>query len=223
MNKLSTQLALSTVGTIIASSIVYLGPAQAAAFKFYIDPENSSISGDLKGSLSFDQEKTNLTGVGFEQATLSQLPEAKFNFKFRSDVYIANGYLSKFNLSEPTFYFNSGNLVGININGFSDAVQLPSAFPKNYAGEFPVFFGSGNFSISGDYLIEQVAGNVDKLIIATDAKGRLIAVNNLGFEPYNFDGQGQVIFQAVPEPMTILGSATAIGFSLFFRRKPAKK
>ena len=38
-----------------------------------------------------------------------------------------------------------------------------------------------------------------------------------------FTAMGEVAFEAIPEPLTILGAGAAIGFGTAFKRKLAKK
>lgn len=91
-------------------------PVQAASFELRF---SGSLS-EAKGVLQFEQ--SNLTGRGKESATLSELDPFKrvlFDYNYQKFDFIFDGSNDITNINwtgEPIFYFDSGNLVGLDLD-----------------------------------------------------------------------------------------------------------
>jgi hypothetical protein len=75
------------------------------------------------------------------------------------------------------------------------------------------------FSVPGTLTIGQRYPFDMQLLVRVTKSGSYETVSNFGGEGRGFT----VNVEAVPEPVTIFGSATALGFAAFFKRKNSKK
>lgn len=201
---------------IVASAVGLIGltlnSAQAASFEFTLENANPDLP---PGTLSFDDSP--LTGIGMETVELSQLENANFFLQATAlpvfivpvDVIFAN--------NEATFSFNDGELTGI----FSES----SAFfeGSSSGGSAGVTIDvTYNFELQGDTYQQFVTGT--QSFSGFDAQtgeffDEIITFNN------ELEASGKIFFTtiepvaAIPEPVTVLGTATALGFGTFFKRK----
>lgn len=130
MTKMLKKLATATVGAAICLVAFKANPAQAAKFAFY---RNSSFL-PMFGHLFFDDATSGLTGIGREEVTLLN---GNLDFSLTATPYLfPYNYKSWTNsdfLTAPVFTFESGSLIGMNLN-------LP---PKTFNG---FYSGPGGFS-----------------------------------------------------------------------------
>ncbi|GET35467.1 PEP-CTERM sorting domain-containing protein [Microseira wollei] len=115
MTKIWQKLAAATAGAILSFAALEANPAQAAVFNFF-----SEGQGRLFGDLVFNDATSGLTGIGSEEASLSQL---KGIFGFSYEISSLPPNIPKLQwgepadiLSTPIFSFESGNLVGMNFD-----------------------------------------------------------------------------------------------------------
>ena len=113
MSKIWQKLTALTTGAFLSWLAIEANPAQAAVFHFF-----SEGQGRLFGDLVFNDATSGLTGIGTEEASLSQL-NAYFGFYFdTTSSLLSSRTLSWGNsdlLSTPVFRFESGSLVGVNL------------------------------------------------------------------------------------------------------------
>ncbi|HBE52822.1 MAG TPA: hypothetical protein DDW76_29705 [Cyanobacteria bacterium UBA11369] len=116
MSKILQKLTALTTGAILSLLAIEANPAQAAEFYF-----SSEGQARLIGGVSFNDATSGLTGIGREQASLSQLNGnfGIYGFYFETIstlpfVGILSWSTSDI-LSSPVFTFESGSLVGVNL------------------------------------------------------------------------------------------------------------
>ncbi|GET35466.1 PEP-CTERM sorting domain-containing protein [Microseira wollei] len=113
MSKIWQKLTALTTGAFLSWLAIEANPAQAALFHFF-----SEGQGRLFGDLYFNDATSGLTGIGTEEASLSQL-NATFGFYFETNSTLPYGRTLSWGnpdlLSSPVFSFESGSLVGVNL------------------------------------------------------------------------------------------------------------
>jgi hypothetical protein len=134
---------------------------------------------------------------------------------------VLSGRLQGIYGSEPAFGGNVGSFtsdVVASVNaGFASWNSSPRRILSNVPGPRPI-----NEPVSGEGILtigERYQLNMRLEVFAETAMGY-----SQPFSNFSGDGQGFTVnVQAVPEPLTILGSATGLGFAAFFKRKHSKK
>ncbi|GET35468.1 PEP-CTERM sorting domain-containing protein [Microseira wollei] len=118
MTKILQKLAAATAGTILSFAAIEANPAQAALFNFSFD-RSGSFSSYGQGFLYFNDATSGLTGIGREEASLSQL-NGSFFFEYVNQRSLVVPQLVNFTssnlLAPPVFTFESGSLIGMNLN-----------------------------------------------------------------------------------------------------------
>lgn len=203
-------------------------PVQAAEFsEFIFTFGNVDNVGDgyLDGYLSFTN--SNLTGRGLEFATLSQLPNnTEYQIKYMTSFRISpeGSKLISLNtsaFSEPTFNFLNGELIGISTEGSNGGFQ-----DGRIAGDLVgVIDANSVVSVQDTFFTASLIGTQSLFRIVRDEDGNE-SLELISTGPY-FAGlpSGEIMFdttdpiEPIPEPLTILGTATALGFGAFFKRK----
>jgi hypothetical protein len=132
MSKIWQKLTALTTGAFLSWLAIEANPAQAAVFHFF-----SEGNGRLFGDLVFNDATSGLTGIGTEEASLSQL-QGNFLFQFETFTGFGPPRFDPWDvddlLSPPIFSFESGNLIGINLNlapKFSGAALSPFQFSSS--------------------------------------------------------------------------------------------
>lgn len=238
---------LSKVGALsvlaLYTAFVEFKPAQAAQFGFDF---GDSYNGGT-GSLYFDTSP--LKGVGTESISLSELAQGGsliyFGYSYNgynplSDgVDIYNAYVTiNSSLDDPTFTFESGNLVGIELldagsAGISGGTGKYGPPYYSSTGTLGLSFKGNTYETLLDYhttVIDLVSvpiydddGNLinvvlqEKVIDEFDISSHPFTSGNINFTTIH------PIVGVVPEPFTILGVGTALGFGSFFKRELRKK
>ncbi len=121
MAKIWQKLTALTTGAFLSLLALKANPAQAAVFNFSFI--GSGVAGSNRsfgsGFLSFNDATSGLTGIGREEASLSQL-QGNFLFQFETFTGFRPPRFDPWDvddlLSPPIFSFESGNLIGINLN-----------------------------------------------------------------------------------------------------------
>ena len=117
MAKIWQKLTAVTTGAVLSLFALKANPAQAAQFYFF-----SEGPGRLIGGVSFNDETSGLTGIGSEEASLSQLNGnfGIYGFYFETNSFLSYGTLLGWStsdlISSPVFSFESGSLVGVNLS-----------------------------------------------------------------------------------------------------------
>ncbi len=216
MKNIYQKLAVATAGV----SVVVLGiggtiePSQAAAFTFAFSSNQDS--------LFFDENESNLTGVGLETATLSQLPDASFSFSYTSGLPLGGGgpqTASGFRLSNPTFEFNNGNLIGID-GSSSVSIDVSDTRPTSPSRTV----GTATLSLTG----ARFAESLDALSTGFNQLGQIISQRQIDIT-YN---TGNISFQtlapvvrrvSVPESSSPLAFSAVLLTGLVLKRQLKKQ
>lgn len=217
LKKSIKNLGLAFASVALSWTFIKIEPVQAASFRM-------SFSGGLseaEGYLEF--EKSNLKGIGLESITLSELyifneGEVSFDYSYSLFDTIFDDTTPVFWTGEPKFYFDSGNLVGMDLD--SD----PANYRVGDCRHFPctIFTGTVRYSVRGNVSQEFWTGRIDSYFedddpfipdsyFITDEVFNAGRVNFTTIEPV----EGAII----PEPLTLLGVTTATSFGAFFKRK----
>ncbi|MEQ8996117.1 MAG: PEP-CTERM sorting domain-containing protein [Coleofasciculus sp. B1-GNL1-01] len=227
MTNIYQKLALATAGTALGLAAVGVHPAQASKITF--DELNSGVS-----SFSFDGD-----GNGINDIVFSTTDSAGFNTvgpgSFMS--YIQEPGLEGTTLLDvdlrADFLFGAEDYLtfGFALDDFFESSDTWAALE--------VYDSDGNL-LASDFEFGQYTspdgisqGNFPEGIIETSFTGvasyALFDFNNdnSGGQRYiidNFEGVfGDTEVSSVPEPLTILGSATALGFGALFKRQQSRK
>jgi hypothetical protein len=209
---LNFSLSLATSSLLIVFNI-----DKALAANFYI---SSHGIGHAEGQLSFSESP--LTGVGEEQITYEEL--ISFNkgrtlFQYHYQVFEQFGEGTSIPWTgNPRFYFDSGNLVGMDLDSF------PTSYSFGICRSFPctIFSGTLRYSVRGNINREYFTGD-QRYIEDPFAPEEIVQIDNAVFN------KGTVLFNtaepipAVPEPSTMLAFATALGFGALLKGKYSKK
>ncbi|WP_013324616.1 PEP-CTERM sorting domain-containing protein [Gloeothece verrucosa] len=215
-----------TACTIIPINMIALQPVQAASFKFnfvsYEDPLFSYGSGEL----SFDD--SSLQGFGKETVNITELKNVNFNYFLTSKGYLGDvlyygrWITSDLDLaynSDIDLEFNNGELSGLFFNeyqnytrgGYGGSIIYEINIDYKLAFEGKTFlesYSGTEYSAGYDY-------NNDEFFEYTNDISATGAYGTITFETI-------VPVEPVPEPLTILGTGTAIGFSLLFKKMKQK-
>jgi hypothetical protein len=232
LNK-NIHLGITTASVTTFTLIAGIVPSYAADFRLSFDDFPQRIIGQL----SFTQ--SSLTGRGFESATLSDLKDAQFFFSYPSieipqDPFTGETFIYGFNSNSPaSFKFDNGKLVGANFTASASQQGGFSTGGSNGAG----YNVTGTVNVTGDTYAEIL--NKGYVTYSTYDPDNPACLNNpdpncaFSTNTVNFDNtlvnSGKVTFititpitSAVPEPLTILGSITALGLGVSLKRKIRK-
>lgn len=212
-----TQLGFLILGSTLLLS-AHIQPTQAASFEFSLINNDGSGSFGV-GSLSFTESP--LTAIGSEEVALSQLPNASFNYFFSSSIAGVlpiigySGFVGS--PSSVLFKFEGGDLIGMTFR--SEVVPVDSTFfPGGSTGVSVT--GNAQLSVAGAYYTDNFSG-VSVYGGYDPSTGEFFEVTN----PINNYSFGRVNFTtiepiaAIPEPLSLLGAATALGFGAFFKKR----
>jgi len=244
LQTLEAQAASITFGTWVVEESLLTGPPNTRFANGNTDANSNTDAND---------NVTGFTTKAFAQAASTDAPlswgynSAIARIKLNSSFTVTpetgerNGDQVKavLNGTLAGFYANSGEdepgsnffttvIANVNAGGFApwrstrpigtDEIP-PGGDPNDYI-VFPprrqpiteAFFREGDLTIGNTYAFEMI------LQVSASKDRRYQATSNFGG-----DGGLAVNVQAVPEPLTILGSATGLGFAAFFKRKHSKK
>ncbi|MFB2979847.1 PEP-CTERM sorting domain-containing protein [Microseira sp. BLCC-F43] len=228
MNKTLQKLAAATAGTILSFAAIEANPAQAALFNFSFD-RSGSFSSYGQGFLYFNDATSGLTGIGSEEASLSQL-NAYFAFSFdTTSSLISSGTLSWGNpdlISTPVFRFESGSLVGMNFDLAPKKVTW--VHPRGIAAWIntgKLFIQGSTYRVKQSEVIRQVAYRpfcesssypwpcgtvVDVPSGSTESTGQINFVTRVPFKRPT----------SVPEPASVVG-LSLLGLAFLLNKKTA--
>lgn len=216
---------------VLGLTVCNVTPIQAAEFTFKFDDEYYDMG---YGSLSFKESP--LTGVDGETITLSalydycnnyscqELPQFDYQYLYPLPFGMGDQVLEFGSSSDVTFEFDSGYLTGIFLSEKQDFSEFNG---RSYAesdgfvelslnGDTYNLFG---FAITKFYELDyEPVYDEDGNYIGYEEVLTLIETSEVNFA----DGSGAIEFttiEPVPEPFTILGAMTALGFGGIFKRK----
>jgi hypothetical protein len=219
LKKLYSLLSASLVSVAISN----LTSAQAASITF--DFFSTSASG-VKGKIVFDDSVTPL------------------NLESRPTVATYSGAIQSYSITNGTRSF-SGAGINNQINVHNNVIDINDPFNRTYAGDGLEFMlGDGNISFLlrfvypdstvlnslslGDIFLQKAVasqspqfplssgGAIFTLLQISDFSGLVI-------QDGTYFGSDFVTSTTVPEPLTIFGTATALGCGVLFKRKSSKK
>lgn len=199
-NYLGNGLALAS-GALVASSMLSVAPAQAA-----------SLSGVV-----------NIAGATF-LTNGNQSSPGTDTVKFSQGIVTADTTTGSFtSLVGTSVQFADVNLTKTNATSYTGTTATP----------FATFANGLSFSITGQpfEVLRVAAGNFRFGGTPNPVSGYFTASNGtttlgngiLSFNSIRQNGSYSATIETVPEPLTILGSAAALGFGVAFKRKYAKK
>ncbi|MEQ9233800.1 PEP-CTERM sorting domain-containing protein [Coleofasciculus sp. E2-BRE-01] len=181
---------------------------------------NGSVTIQQWGAIEL---KGNSSGLNIFELNASDLASAtSFNIEFDSNsTVLVNVTGNPFDL-QNSFQMNlNGNPNGVGANqvlfNFADATQLNSrnfSWQGSVLAPFADYNEFSNGHINGQLIAKSVTG--------TSGEFHIVAPNN-GNSSVLFEGDDLPDPEAVPEPLTILGSGMALGFGAFFKRQQSKK
>jgi hypothetical protein len=205
------------LGTLLITS------HKVEAGSYSISGRDSFGSGN--GQLSFDQSP--LTGIGHESVKFNQLQNASFNFSYSGYVPGISNIGSSLHYQntgtdDTVFEFHEGSLAGIieppraagGTNGFF-YLGMSGGITVNVGFTFSL--DGNHYSIVGDGTVTHAGFNVSTNSFYNYTFS--IDENEVG----ELDFTMIVPLVSVPEPLTILGSLTALGLGIIFKRKVALK
>ncbi|WP_179198027.1 PEP-CTERM sorting domain-containing protein [Nostoc sp. T09] len=201
-----------TCGTLTLGSTVGVSQAQAATVG----------SANFAGLLSFkNQSQVNPDTETLYFSNPGNVLKAKGIFAGSTTVTIGTGnpyslLLNKISNSSPTSALYTANLASITdpFLTFSNGIKFQVTGISNFLRTTNSDTTSiSNLSIAGKFY-NGVNAIADGAITAQQKDGDL---DNVGSYSYS------IVAKDVPEPLTILGSATALGFGTVLKKKYAKK
>jgi hypothetical protein len=225
--KLVRRLGIASASAALCFAIARSELAEAASFTFKLLSGNGVATGE--GVLYFEKpdipDFKGLSGIGREKINFNDFHElyqgqVGFDYKYTIPNTTATSFTKVPWGGNPTFYFDSGNLIGMDL----DSQTVP--FDYGDCRDFPcsVFIGTISYSIRGNSSQELWIGTRQLIPNPFDPPEET-PVNDF-FNP------GTIAFTtiepippdraAIPEPMTVLGVGTAIGFGALFKRKLAR-
>ena len=222
-NKLNTRKkptnALFVVGGIaLTSCLVSMTGSSASAAVFNLD--STIISGNVTSSMNYGT--VTLTQNGSDVDVLVSLTQAWKPLSLYLNYSGANP------ITSPTTAINpySSESVGFALN--NKKVQGSGNY-GNFDLEIPDNGNLGNFTTSWATKLKSTTGGLNlNDFVQTDSQGKLYAALHIGNGGLNTlpGGVNSIAIgasQAVPEPLTILGAATAAGIGAAFKRRSAKQ
>ena len=227
---------LHKFGLIAVGSALLAGweanPAQAALFEFYTEYP------DAEGELYFPD--SNLTGVGRKTTTLNELndyyqdsgsneepPRFYFDFEYVPPFGDASGENLSYD-GNAEFTFRSGELVGITKENASRTNVITA---EGNFGFYSVFMGDLVLSLLGDRYEVLITGETTEYELTDDYLSDEPVYAQTTYPEEFIPDAGEIFFETIepatsaeeiPEPLSILGSATALGFGIYFKRKLKK-
>jgi hypothetical protein len=226
MFKQISKLSSLGLGLILSTVSVHIEPARAARFQF---SGNTIVPPELN-YLFF--ENSNLTGVGQESVTLSELAalNAPDSYGFGFNQPIRFGLPTNPNIqirypgvalaTDPIFTFADGQLTGIEATTERYSFEFPTGGPGNPPGTSIRCSGGGVVKFQGDIFNNPITAGC----LVFGPNGSVVG----GFPLVNpgpdvvkleFETLEPVTPQPIPEPMTLLGTATAFGFCAALRKR----
>jgi len=212
--------------SLVSVAILNLTSAQAASITF--DFFSTSASG-VKGKIVFDDSVTPLS-----------YPETP-------TVATYSGAIQSYSITNGTSSF-SGTSINNQINVHNNVIDINDPFNRTYAGDGLEFIlGDGNVSFFlrflypdstvlnslslGDIFLQNaVASLVPQFPLSSDGSFSelytLLLINDSSgsvIQDGTFFGSDFVTSTTVPEPLTVFGTATALGCGVLFKRKSSKK
>jgi hypothetical protein len=211
--------------SLVSVAILNLTSAQAASITF--DFFSTSASG-VKGKIVFDDSVTPLS-----------YPETP-------TVATYSGAIQSYSITNGTRSF-SGTGINNQINVHNNVIDINDPFNRTFAGDGLEFIlGDGNISFFlrflypdstvlnslslGDIFLQNAVASLATQFPSSDGSGgelyTLLLINDssgLVIQDGTFFGSDFVTSTTVPEPLTIFGTATALGCGVLFKRKSSKK
>jgi len=222
-------------GTVISAPSIRNGTLKsgnpinfAEAEQFYQDystqlgnlAANGTVIKESWGELRLTGNSSDLNVFELGASDLASATSFHLNFDSNSTVLV-NVTGNPFDL-QNSFQMNlNGNPNGVGANqvlfNFSDATRLNSrnfSWQGSVLAPFADYNEFSNGHINGQLIAKSVTG--------TSGEFHIVAPNN-GNSSVLFEGDDLPEPEAVPEPLTILGSGMALGFGAFFKRQQSKK
>ena len=211
--------------SLVSVAILNLTSAQAASITF--DFFSTSASG-VKGKIVFDDSVTPLS-----------YPETP-------TVATYSGAIQSYSITNGTRSF-SGTGINNQINVHNNIIPINDPLNRTYGGDGLEFIlGNGNISFLlrfmypdstvlnslslGDIFLQNAVASQVPQFPSSDGSGgelyTLLLINDssgLVIQDGTFFGSDFVTSTTVPEPLTIFGTATALGCGVLFKRKSSKK
>ena len=212
--------------SLVSVAILNLTSAQAASITF--DFFSTSASG-VKGKIVFDDSVTPLDDL-----------------ESRPTVATYSGAIQSYSITNGTRSF-SGAGINNQINVHNNVIDINDPFNRTFAGDGLEFIlGDGNISFFlrfmypdstvlnslslGDIFLQNAVASQVPQFPSSDGSGgelyTLLLINDssgLVIQDGTYFGSDFVTSTTVPEPLTIFGTATALGCGVLFKRKSSKK
>jgi hypothetical protein len=223
MTKTLKKLATATLSAAICLVALKANPTQAATFDF-------SGSWIPFGRVSFDDATSGLTGIGREVVTLSP---SNGNLKFNLVAFHFTSYLSYFPtwteadfLTPPVFTFESGSLIGMNLN-------LPPKTANTYVPGQGPYAWTGTIQV---FIQDTSVRNENSQLIRIGYDYKCLSIPNIDIEEcrrpdqqYSWETTGELKLQtivpfqrptSVPEPGSVVG-LSLLGLAFLLKKKTA--
>jgi hypothetical protein len=201
------KLAFTTASIVLGLTAVPVNQAIAANLKTWNLTFYSSKGEQVGfGQFRYDLDKT--TFVATEQVSgSSQTPPDGFYVRNALESFTATIMQQQWNLSEPGY-----------TTWWADGSRAPGQ-QRLARGSKP--FIAENSWFFGDPYLGMRQLNLNNMEFVSDKVWQGEWIQSIASQ--NGSNEGRWIAVGAPEPLTILGASTAIGFGIFFRRKIAKK
>ncbi|MEQ8537253.1 MAG: PEP-CTERM sorting domain-containing protein [Coleofasciculus sp. D1-CHI-01] len=179
---------------------------------------NSTVQNNF-GTLNLDGSSSDLNVFELDASVLANANGLNLTFDQNSTVLV-NVTGNPFNLTSGFQMNLNGNPNGGDANrvlfNFVDATQLNStgfSWQGSVLAPLAEYNEFSNGHINGQMIAKSITGSGEYHIVAP----------NNGNSSVVFEGDDLPDPEAVPEPLTILGSGMALGFGAFFKRQQSKK
>lgn len=214
------RLLFSLVSASTFLVVIDVSQAQAASISSFEFRYSGSLT-EAEGELQFvsDLVQSQLTGIGAESITLSELEsltfgQILFNFEYKVFDFISDG-TNDVTLVNPTgdpiFYFDSGNLVGMDID------SNPSNYVLGGCRSFPcqTFNGTVRYQVRGNIAQEFITGSFFDIPdpfteIETPVENALVNEGTIQFTTITAIPSVPNEPITTPEPFTIFGLLTTV-------------
>ncbi|MEQ9548725.1 MAG: PEP-CTERM sorting domain-containing protein [Coleofasciculus sp. G3-WIS-01] len=178
---------------------------------------NSTVQNNF-GTLNLDGTSSDLNVFELDASELASANGLNLTFNPNSTVLV-NVTGNPFNLTSGFQMNLNGNPNGAGANrvlfNFVDATQLNStgfSWQGSVLAPLAEYNEFSNGHINGQMIARSITGNGEFHIVAPNNGGSSVLFEGDLPDP-----------EAVPEPLTILGSGMALGFGAFFKRQQSKK
>lgn len=218
MNIIHSRSTVLGIGAAYLTLTMMVEPSQAATFGFQGEGSTS-----VYGYLEFTQSP--LTGIGRETVSLDDLQVVNYQFILQDRNLDINGNDGLILYGIPTietilFDFQDGNLVGLHL-------QTPVIPIDGYGYYYGThYIGTASFAANGDTFTTDIKGIGSGYGTIYEDPEQILTYYEF---PFDFSYTQQLTFTTiepikpvdpigVPEPLTLLGAATALGFGTLFKK-----